>query len=157
MTGKTHITIATTISIPLIAYFKLPLYVIAPVIIGSVFPDIDIKNSTISKIFPFNIISFFIRKIDKHRTFTHSLYGISFFYFSLYFILTSCNISASLINFFLIGMVSHILSDMLTYKGVAIFYPYKKFYGLKLIKTNSIEENFILILCFIGIFIFFLK
>ena len=44
----------------------------AGVVLGSLLPDIDLEDSTISQIFPFTILSFFIRKLG-HRTITHDV------------------------------------------------------------------------------------
>ena len=102
-------------------------------ILGSLFPDIDHRNSYLSrKIKP---ISFITSKLFKHREFTHSIAGTILVSYLIYIILGRTNIEimySSMFNkAFTIGIISHIILDMMTVSGVILFYPiYKKRVGI---------------------------
>lgn len=89
-------------------------------IVGSIIPDIDTPKSRIGKIL--RPISTIIKKTVGHRTFFHS------------FLFTAIvGIILALFNYslgigFVVGMLSHILLDILTpgTYGVAILYPFYK-------------------------------
>lgn len=96
--------------------------------IGSLFPDIDHQNSFLSrKVKP---LSWLTSKVLKHREFTHSIVGTISIYYLLKLILDKIAIDILLSDIFLkafiIGMISHILLDMLTVAGVVLFYPLSK-------------------------------
>lgn len=131
MTGKQHMTLGA--SLVLVSLNPL---IVGSAIIGSITPDIDAHFSTISKYVPIQRMTHGF--LMKHRGGVHSLFA-SFFVSVMYFIvmtkidvvhvLMGGNIylnSAILALGFLIGYVSHILSDMLTYRGVALYYPWVK-------------------------------
>lgn len=97
-------------------------------VIGSLFPDIDHQNSFLSrKVKP---LSWLTSKVLKHREFTHSIVGTISIYYLLRLILDKMAIDIILgdifVKAFIIGMVSHILLDMLTVAGVVLFYPLSK-------------------------------
>lgn len=98
-----------------------------PLIIGSLFPDIDEPTSTLGRLLP---VGYFV----KHRTVTHSLFAL---------------IIAFWINpLFGIGYLTHIFLDMLTPAGIQLFYPWEKKVGVKLIRTGSFMEFvFLMAIC----------
>lgn len=108
---------------------KSLIIVTSGLILGSLFPDIDHKNSYLSrKIKP---ISFITSKVFRHREFTHSIVGTISISYLLNLILSKTNIesvySRMFISAFTTGIISHILLDMVTVSGVVLFYPlYKK-------------------------------
>ena len=120
-------------------------------VLGSLFPDIDHRNSYLSrKIKP---ISFITSKVFKHREFTHSIIGTISASYLLSIILSKTNIESiyrSMFNqAFTIGIISHIILDMMTISGVVLFYPiYKKKVGIGMFnsKGHKIEskERFIM-------------
>ena len=63
--------------------FIITLYCVATTV-GSLLPDIDMKSSQMGKLLPF--ISKFISAHFKHRTLTHSLLSIAFFFILMSFI-----------------------------------------------------------------------
>ncbi|MDU2552975.1 MAG: metal-dependent hydrolase, partial [Staphylococcus epidermidis] len=65
------------------------------------------------------LTSFFVRILFGHRTFTHSLLFIIGISFLLYFIQTPMYYMVAIV----IGMFSHVILDILTPRGVKLFYP----------------------------------
>lgn len=123
--------------------------------LGSIFPDIDMKGSYVSKRFP--IIYKSLGKRFRHRSFTHSLISLSLIryiseiliYFTLDNIVFICISSG-----FFVGYLSHICLDLLTKEGVEIFYPITINFSILPIKTNSkLEKLFCKALNFIVIFL----
>jgi inner membrane protein len=157
MNYKTHIAGGVTLGLMIYASSLIemgtgPLIVASTctgLVIGSVLPDIDHPNSFISK--KAKITSFFTSKMFKHRTTTHSLVINSMFvgllllltqnYSSVYF--------SKFVNALGTGILSHIILDMLTTGGVAIFYPITaKRFNLAKINVNKgkagrLKENLI--------------
>jgi inner membrane protein len=87
--------------------------------IGCILPDIDTPKSKLGRIIP---ISHIIYKLVGHRTLTHSfiiilvvsavasfIYGFNIVIFSV-----------------ALGCILHVIGDLLTPQGVAIFYPLSK-------------------------------
>ena len=108
---------------------KTLLVVTSGLVLGSLFPDIDHRNSYLSK--KVKPISFLTSKIFRHREFTHSIVGSILISILFYFILGKMNINPitidSFMKAFVIGVISHILLDMMTVSGVVLLYPiYKK-------------------------------
>lgn len=120
--------------------------------IGALIPDIDHKNSTISnKVKPIgNIIS----RIFKHRGFTHSVLGsiVMTILFGWLFSLAGMNKAFNIVltKSIYIGIISHILLDMLTPSGVDLLYPYNRRYNIASFKMGGIGE-LILVILFIGV------
>ena len=147
---KTHI--AGGLALGYILFNKIPMLnvdiresksliiITSGLILGSLFPDIDHRNSYLSrKIKP---ISFITSKLFKHREFTHSIVGTITVSYLLYLILDRTNIEtmySSMFNeAFTIGIISHIILDMMTVSGVVLFYPiYKKRIGIGMFSTKS--------------------
>lgn len=125
------------------AQSKNLIIVTSGLILGSLFPDIDHKNSYLSrKIRPLSNIT---SKIFKHREFTHSIIGTAVFSYMMYFILSKMKIDAKYVNMFTIsftiGIISHILLDIITVAGVVLFYPlYKKRIRIALFKSNGYSK-----------------
>lgn len=130
MTVKTHIISSLVFGIVIAKYldfvgisfddvgsFYVYLFAVA---FGATFPDIDEPHSYIGRKLPIfsHVLSLFV----SHRGITHTLLLI-FLYFLIanYFVLEPFY---RIIAFgFLIGNVGHVLGDMTTRSGVAIFYP----------------------------------
>ena len=114
--------------------------------IGSLAPDIDHPESKVGRKFILKPISIFINKVFGHRTITHSVV-ISIFmtmillFSTLLFSGIPNFIYSNLIIGFCVGWFSHLLLDLLTVKGIPVFYPFiKKKYSLLKFKTNRDEE-----------------
>ena len=87
---------------------------------AALLPDVDHSSSVLGK--RTKIFSFL-----KHRGLTHSILGVALLYLILYQIgLNFYPQISPFIPYILLGCASHILLDMLTPSGVALFYPFKK-------------------------------
>ncbi|PHK50161.1 metal-dependent hydrolase [Staphylococcus edaphicus] len=121
MTGKTHASCGLLVGALTIEYFHTDLFtsvtVITLAIISSLIPDICHTQSKIGS--RFKLISFFIRMIFGHRTFTHSLLFIVIIVCLLYIIQAPIYYLTTII----LGLLSHVILDMLTPRGVKLFYP----------------------------------
>lgn len=112
--------------------------------LGSLFPDIDMRSSYISKRYPT-----LYKKIGsnfKHRGFTHSLLFISFlcYIFDLLIKFSDGNIVfLCLSSGFIVGYMSHLCLDMITKEGIQVFYPICINFSLLPIKTSSKSEKII--------------
>ncbi|WP_297136855.1 metal-dependent hydrolase [Terrisporobacter sp.] len=110
--------------------------------IGSLACDIDMKGSYISKRFP--IIYKIFGKRLRHRGFTHSLVFLAFlmYFFNSILICSDFNIAfLCLFSGFIIGILSHIILDLLTKEGVELFYPIETNFSVLPIKTSSRTEK----------------
>lgn len=120
-------------------------------IIGSIFPDIDEKNSYISRKIP--IISIITSSLLKHKTYTHYLFlPVGIFVFSFYFI-EDLGIKISLMGF-AVGILLHDMGDMFTMNGIRGFlYPFFPNTNIVLLPcflrftTNGMVE-YIVLACF---------
>lgn len=108
--------------------------------LGSVFPDIDMKGSYISKRYPLLARAF---KKARHRGITHSLIFIAILYIIS---LTLVSISHknivvfTICSGFILGYTSHLALDLLTREGIELLFPFR--FNIKLfhIKTGSKGE-----------------
>lgn len=109
--------------------------------IGSLIPDVDLCTSKAgSKIKP---VSFVIGKLFGHRTIFHS----PILYIALYALLLRQMPQYRLAWVALIaGIASHLLLDMLNFKGIPLLYPYTKHYHLASIKAGSKGETVLRVL-----------
>lgn len=123
MTGKTHAAAGIAAALALGANAPQ----IALITFGAILPDIDHSGSTLGR-----FVKPLSRKL-KHRSFTHSL---------LFLFLTTL-----LSPYLGIGVLTHIVLDMLNPDGVKLFFPQKKKYKVpvisKFLKTGSSGEKVI--------------
>jgi membrane-bound metal-dependent hydrolase YbcI (DUF457 family) len=155
MTYKTHINFINSITIPISStIYILNIFptinynflIIFFGILGAIFPDIDNKKAFISRFIIINYISKII-SLGKHRGITHSFYIIIIF--SLFFYFYSSNNNFNLVSLtislsFLLGLISHIFLDSLTYMGIPNFifnYHLKINFFKKNIIVGSNYEN----------------
>lgn len=121
MTGKTHASCGLLVGALTLEYFHTDLFtsvtVITLAVISSLVPDICHAQSKIGR--RFKLISYLIRMVFGHRTFTHSLLFIGIIIFLLYLIQTPDYYLSSIV----FGLLSHVILDMLTPRGVKLFYP----------------------------------
>lgn len=104
--------------------------------IGALLPDIDTPYSAIGRVFPF---SKFIEQKYGHRQITHSWIFIimSLVIFSPLILITGLMRYAGLI----IGVISHIMIDMVNISGVPFFYPSPARFVFPENKASRIEVN----------------
>lgn len=121
MTGKTHSSAGLLIGSMVATHYQLDLFesVTAIVIAGlaSILPDICHSRSIISQ--RLKLINFIIKHLFGHRTFTHSILFIFICYYLLTLIQTPIYYMISIIC----GMLSHVILDMLTPRGVRLLFP----------------------------------
>lgn len=108
-------------------------------LVGSVFPDIDHKNSYIGH--KAKTVSKVINKFAGHRKFFHA----PLIYLLLYSIslgMVTDKLLAVGIKGLFIGVLSHLILDSFTIGGLPWFYPLsKKKFSLSNVKTNSKVED----------------
>lgn len=104
-------------------------FIIAGAAVGSLLPDIDHKNSTISK--KHKITAWIFTHLFEHRGFTHApliqlLFSALLFYLGreLSGIIGYCYLGT--VIGLTIGLLSHTLLDMLTVGGIPLLYPFSK-------------------------------
>ena len=100
--------------------------------IGGLLPDIDHENSTLGKLNP-------LSSKMEHRGFCHSLVFVAIIGALCKFVL---KIPIMNIESLQIGMLSHLLLDMLNIQGIQLLWPIKKEFSLPLhgIKTGGMGE-----------------
>lgn len=162
MTSKTHIA-SGILTILVFSYLKdEPNFVLllSGGILGSIIPDIDSPSSALSKQLPFISKPWsFIRKKSKkhkfktagnileHRGITHTFLFITLLwcFFSIFELLSNPFITG-----LLLGILSHILTDMLNDKGVPLLVPiYSKRIRIAKITTGKGIEKIFFILVWV--------
>lgn len=104
----------------------------------SIFPDIDESSSKIfKKLKPFSYLAI----LFGHRNILHTIYFPLLIFLAL-FIFDLKLLSLAV----LIGYLSHLFLDLITKKGIALFYPLSKRRIKGFIKVGSLIENIILII-----------
>lgn len=126
MTGKTHLVTAGSLAFALSAALSLPkeatTIAVAMSCIGGLLPDIDHKNSTISK--SMTLASFLARGLSSHRGMFHSpalyllLGGLLRIFVPAYF--SMWVVPA------LFGVGTHLFLDMLNPTGIPLLWPLSK-------------------------------
>ncbi|MCD7036042.1 metal-dependent hydrolase [Metabacillus sp. GX 13764] len=120
MTGKTHIIggVATGLALAHFTNYD-PVLLTAAGALGGLIPDICHGGSKIGRKAP--LLSKIISTLFGHRTFTHSLLFLIIINSLLAAFLPNGSIKAGI----LAGMISHIVLDAGTKKGIKLFYPLK--------------------------------
>lgn len=129
MTGRTHLTIGVAVGLALAqtmhAAPQQSALIVAAAALGSLLPDIDHPQSMLSGWIPGSgLLTLFTR----HRGITHSLLFCMLLPAALWYAMTSAGSIAIPYIYplgLVLGMCSHLLSDMLTPAGVPLLYPFK--------------------------------
>ncbi len=125
MNRSTHVLFGTSLSILILNPQPSELIgIITLSVIGSYLPDVDLRI--------------------KHRMLMHNVFVLVMFSIILYYILNYLSVYElwMMLAAFNIGFLSHIVLDMLTYAGVAFFYPLSsKRYRIAKLKSNSRLAN----------------
>ena len=176
MEKKTHVACGNLISLFLIKPTTVSglLITISSSTLGSLLPDVDLKDSTTDKLFDrlmtslitiiimsiliqyfFNInlykiiksynnlfnyliticlfiIMSYLGSKTPHRSFTHSILGLI-----IYTTILSHTFKDNIVVPYFISHLSHIILDLLNMKGVALFYPFKFRFSLKLCESSG--------------------
>ncbi|MDV2683338.1 metal-dependent hydrolase [Alkalihalophilus lindianensis] len=151
MTGKTHLTGGLALCVAADTFWltnsATPIYYVAGMA-GALIPDICHIHSKIGRRLP--LLSRVISSLFGHRTFTHSLlflaiWALIFYLFFGDYLMVRDGL--------MLGMISHILLDATTIRGVRLFYPLNIRFRLPLyIRTGGAIERVI----FFGLSIFIL-
>ncbi|WP_240375471.1 metal-dependent hydrolase [Bacillus piscicola] len=124
----------------------------ASILAGGLLPDICHPFSWIGR--RVGVLSMLIRKLFGHRTITHSLLFVLLLYFAAGGVPGSMG-SAVQIGV-TAGVLSHIILDMLTSRGVALLYPVHMHFRFPLTtKTGSLGEGIISFFLLLWILYFF--
>ena len=121
--------------------------IISGSLVGSLAPDIDHPESKVGRVPVLRPISLLINKIFGHRTLTHSVV-MSIIMFVLLLISTNmfgdgffAFLYTNFIIGFCVGWTSHLLLDVITIKGISLFYPFvKKKYNILKFRTSRDED-----------------
>lgn len=121
MTGKTHGACGTLVGALTINYYQTDLFTTVTILclslVSSLLPDICHTKSKLGR--HFKILSVIVNIFFGHRTFTHSLLFIVLITILLSLIKTPNYYMVSILG----GMLSHVILDMLTPRGVKFLYP----------------------------------
>ena len=145
MKATTHLVFGLLLAtlITQLYYFENPLLAIILVLVGSLLPDIDEKNSRFGRKVP--VVSY----LTKHRTFFH---GILFCVFCFIALLVFVELRYALA--FVAGFFGHVLLDALTPMGVKPFWPSEtKINGF--VKVGGVLEKLIFYV-FVAVFVWLL-
>ena len=130
MTGKRHLQLGTVMALTgyaaLTQYYgvrEAGLFGIG-CIIGSVFPDIDLPNTKISKRIPG--IPKLLNALFGHRGFIHTPVFMLLIDLLLYFGLSKNIHMILFIAGFDFGFLAHLIQDMFNQKGIMFLWPIKK-------------------------------
>lgn len=116
-------------------------------IFGAMLPDIDHTSSRIGRAVPY--IDNFISSVFGHRTLTHSLLFLILGYWLFHILSWPESLEIGI----LLGILSHIILDMLTVQGVKFLWPVRIRVGVPFgIRTGGSIEKVILVffIIFIG-------
>ena len=143
MLFRTHLIFGFLIGLYIIDFLKIKKKILFMIILlfFSIFPDVDESSSKIfKKLKPFS----YLAALFGHRNIFHTIYfpiAISLVLFILNLKLISLAV--------LIGYSLHIILDLTTKKGIALFYPLSKKKIRGFIKVGSLVENILLIILII--------
>ena len=113
--------------------FSLPVF-IAALIISSILPDIDTRNSKVNQYNPFALLT----SKMTHRGVTHSL----LFVVSVTTIVSVIFKNEGITIGVFIGYSSHLLTDYFTKQGISLLYPVKKaYYKSPISIPNTVTSN----------------
>lgn len=155
MTGRTHDLAAFTLLTATVAYMPIQEMTLATAIVaftanmvGALAPDIDQTTSSIWEKVRFGrIISGIISPLfGKHRFISHSIVGIVLFSVIVRFLLgivgTVLLVDMDVVWFaFMIGFVSHLLTDMLTRDGIPLLFPLPFKFGIPPVRSLRIKTS----------------
>lgn len=127
--------------------------IIGTAVFGSLLPDIDHTNSTIGK--QHKILSKCTNVLFGHRGITHAplvyflSFGLIFYFLNTIDTLLKPFIIAGIFGLFL-GIMSHLLLDMITKSGIPILYPFSK-EKVNIARFSSSKHNLIVSLLLLAI------
>ncbi len=140
----THLSFALLLSLLFVYFLKIEekVFFIGVVLLFSLLPDIDESHSYIGK--RMKLLSLPLHFIFGHRTIFHSFFIPFLIFIALYFV----NWYIALAAF--IGYISHLILDMMTLSGIAIFYPFSEWKIRGFVRTDSFFDYFLFLLFLLG-------
>ncbi len=139
MLSKTHISITIFFVFLFLSFVPHKIIFFASAIFATLLPDLDSKTSKLGREKIFRPLQLFL----KHRGILHSLLSLIFFsvLIEIYFPIVLAG--------FVLGYFLHLLTDSLTVRGIALFYPFFKFRFSFIIRTGKNLEKIIYWITFI--------
>ena len=137
MLFRTHLAFGFLIGLCLIDFFNLEKQILFMVVLlfFSIFPDIDESSSRVAKrLKPFS----YLAVVFGHRNIFHTIY----FPIAISFILFVFDLRVLALAV-LVGYLSHLFLDLITKRGITLFYPLSKRRVLGFVKVGGIFENLI--------------
>ena len=133
MMGRTHMAVGFLAGILMFPVFGANWLVFIPlVVLGSLFPDVDHKNSKINRLLP---ITRWVPMVFKHRGFFHSIFPPVLLYAGFHYAqLDVVGIPLT------IGYLTHLGSDCLTRMGCNLLHPISNFRIQGFMHTNGLME-----------------
>lgn len=140
-------------------YFFETIFFFLLVLIGSILPDLDHPKTKLGRKIPF--LSYPIYWLFGHRTFTHSLIFVIISWMIAKIVVVVFQFDDLYAYAIASGILSHIIGDMITKKGVPLFYPLKKNIRFFItFKTGGVIEKIIavvLVVCNLYLFIVWIE
>lgn len=122
----------------LVTIFAVALSVIAEKVFGIHVYDMIMTNNSLYQLL-FGVAVFLMISIfgamQPHRSFAHSLLAGVAFTASVYLI------APTAVPYFAIGFGTHLLLDLLNFKGEQLLYPLKKTYSLKVCNSSGVVND----------------
>ena len=144
MLFRTHLAFSFLIGLYLIDFLKVKNQILFMVVLlfFSIFPDVDESSSKIfRKLRPFS----YLAVIFGHRNIFHTIY----FPVAIALVLFAFNLRLLSLAV-LIGYLLHLLLDMITKKGIALFYPFGgRIKGF--VKVGSLVEKLMFVVLIVWI------
>ena len=138
MRGKTHLLFAILLGIFYLDSFRFSgnkLIFFVAIGLAGLIPDIDHPNSILG------------RKLKPISIIIHILFGHRKLFHSIFFIIGVSLLAYLFVPFYLIpiliGLVSHIILDMISKEGIILFYPFNILNIKGLFKVGGIFESII--------------
>ncbi len=145
MLFRTHLAFSFLIGLYIIDFLDINEQILFMVVLlfFSIFPDIDEKTSKIfKKSKPFSYLAVWF----GHRNIFHTIY-VPVAIFLVLFVFNLKLLSLAV----LVGYLLHLLLDLITKKGIALFYPLSKKRIKGFVKVGSLVENLVFLVLIIFI------
>jgi membrane-bound metal-dependent hydrolase YbcI (DUF457 family) len=135
---RTHFVFAAFLGL-IALYFGLPSIGLICVLFGSLLPDIDTKTSSLGRWFVFRPL----QVAFSHRGITHSLLFLAILSLGFWYFLP--------LGFegFVLGYGSHLFLDLLTIKGIPLFWPITQKFG-GFCRTGRMFDKILFIISSLG-------
>lgn len=152
MMGKTHVIIGIAYGTALLPALQRGDYsieqyslVMVGLVIGSLLPDLDHPQSTISRMIP--IVGGLLSRLTRHRGILHSIMGVTICWLVCVGLMIpavavtqDARLSAHIFAGMMIGYVLHVVADSLTKGGVRLFYPLRWTIKIPVFRTGGYRE-----------------